>query len=84
MSIGTNVHEISNMTIPQTNLTKEQREAVGLLSVGTFLEYFDLMIYVHMGVILNELFFPKFDPFITAMLTAFTFVLPMFLDQLEH
>lgn len=25
----------------QRNLTKEQKEAVGLLSIGTFLEYFD-------------------------------------------
>jgi len=33
----------------QTKLTKEQKEAVGLLSIGTFLEYFDLMLYVHMG-----------------------------------
>ncbi len=33
-----------------TNLfTKQQKEAVGLLSIGTFLEYFDLMLYVHMA-----------------------------------
>jgi len=25
----------------QKNLTREQKEAVGLLSIGTFLEYFD-------------------------------------------
>jgi hypothetical protein len=25
------------------NLTKKQKEAIGLLSLGTFLEYFDLM-----------------------------------------
>ena len=43
----------------QRNLTKEQKEVVGLLSIGTFLEYFDLMLYVHMAVLLNELFFPK-------------------------
>lgn len=34
-------------------LTKEQKEAIGLLSIGTFLEYFDLMLYVHMAVLLN-------------------------------
>ena len=39
--------------------TKQQKEAVGLLSIGTFLEYFDLMLYVHMAVLLNELFFRK-------------------------
>ncbi|WP_417904929.1 hypothetical protein [Candidatus Tisiphia endosymbiont of Micropterix aruncella] len=26
----------------QTHLTREQKEAVGLLSIGTFLEFFDL------------------------------------------
>ena len=45
-------------TSKQMNLTKDQKEAVGLLSIGTFLEYFDLMLYVHMAVLLNELFFP--------------------------
>ncbi|WP_425362864.1 MFS transporter [Candidatus Tisiphia endosymbiont of Hybos culiciformis] len=46
----------------QKSLTREQKEAVGLLSIGTFLEYFDLMIYVHMAVLLNELFFEPTDP----------------------
>lgn len=41
---------------PQTRLTREHKEAVGLLSIGTFLEYFDLMLYIHMAGILNELF----------------------------
>ncbi|QOL19450.1 MFS transporter [Candidatus Bodocaedibacter vickermanii] len=54
-------------------LTKDQREAVGLLSIGTFLEYFDLMLYVHMAVLLNELFFPKTDPFTASLITAFSF-----------
>ena len=54
-------------------LTREQKEAVGLLSIGTFLEYFDLMLYVHMAVLLNELFFPKYDPFTNSLLTAFAF-----------
>lgn len=34
---------------PQTRLTREQKEAVGLLSIGTFLEYFDLMLYIYGG-----------------------------------
>ncbi|MFP3034339.1 MAG: MFS transporter, partial [Candidatus Tisiphia sp.] len=57
----------------QRILTREQKEAVGLLSIGTFLEYFDLMLYVHMAVLLNELFFPKYDPFTTSLLTALAF-----------
>jgi len=57
----------------QQSLTREQKEAVGLLSIGTFLEYFDLMLYVHMAVLLNELFFPKTDPFTASLLSAFAF-----------
>jgi MFS transporter, MHS family, proline/betaine transporter len=57
----------------QHSLTREQKEAVGLLSIGTFLEYFDLMLYVHMAVLLNELFFPKTDPFTASLLYAFSF-----------
>jgi MFS family permease len=58
---------------PQTSLTKEQKQAVGLLSIGTFLEYFDLMLYVHMAVLLNELFFPETDAFTGSLLAAFAF-----------
>ncbi|HJD62117.1 MAG TPA: MFS transporter [Rickettsia endosymbiont of Degeeriella rufa] len=43
----------------QVSLTRNQKEAIGLLSIGTFLEYFDLMLYVHMAVLLNDLFFPE-------------------------
>ncbi len=56
-----------------SSLNKEQKQAVGLLSIGTFLEYFDLMLYVHMAVILNELFFPKTDPHTANLLAAFAF-----------
>lgn len=57
----------------QENLGSEQKKAVGLLSIGTFLEYFDLMLYIHMAVLLNELFFPKTDPFTASLLSAFAF-----------
>lgn len=56
-----------------SGLKHEQKEAIGLLQIGTFLEYFDLMLYVHMAVLLNELFFPKTDPHTTALLSAFAF-----------
>ena len=51
----------SNIEQKQTfsQLKNEQREADGLLSIGTFLEYFDIMLYVHMAVLLNELFFVR-------------------------
>ena len=40
-------------------LSQEQKEAAEILQIGTFLKYFDLMLYVHMKIVLNELFFPK-------------------------
>ena len=55
------------------SLTREQKEAVGLLSIGTFLEFFDLMLFVHMAVLLNDLFFPKTDPLTATLLSAFAF-----------
>ena len=56
-----------------SKLTREQKEAIGLLQIGTFLEYFDLMLYVHMAVLLNELFFPQTNPHTAALLHAFAF-----------
>jgi MHS family proline/betaine transporter-like MFS transporter len=55
------------------NFTIDQAESVGILSFGTLLEYFDLMLYIHMAVILNDLFFPKTDPFTAQLLSAFAF-----------
>jgi MHS family proline/betaine transporter-like MFS transporter len=57
------------------SLSREQKESIVLLQMGTFLEYFDLMLYVHMAVLLNELFFPKYDPLTTSIVTATTFCL---------
>lgn len=54
-------------------LNREQRGAIFLLQLGTFLEYFDLMLFVHMAVVLNEIFFPKSDPFTASLLSAFAF-----------
>ena len=54
-------------------LNRDQKEAVGLLQMGTFLEYFDLMLYVHMAVFLNDIFFPKSDPHTGSLLAAFAF-----------
>ena len=56
-----------------SSLSRQQKEAVGLLQIGTFLEYFDLLLYVHMAVLLNELFFPKTDPHTAAIISAFAF-----------
>ena len=55
-------------------LPKEQKQDIRLLSMGTFLEYFDLFLYVHMAVLLNELFFPNTQ----ALLAAFAFLPHLF------
>ena len=57
----------------QIALTREQKQAVELLSIGTFLEYFDLMLYIHMAGLLNDLFFPASDPATQSLFLAFTF-----------
>ncbi|KJV81278.1 sugar (and other) transporter family protein [Rickettsia hoogstraalii str. RCCE3] len=57
----------------QRSLTREQKEAVGLLSIGTFLEYFDLMLYVHMSVLLNKIFFSPDNTYSVKMPTAFAY-----------
>jgi MHS family proline/betaine transporter-like MFS transporter len=70
--VRTNI--IYGKTMSQQNLlTREQKEAVGLLSIGTFLEYFDFMLYIHMAVLLNGLFFPQYDHDTNTLLTALTF-----------
>lgn len=44
-----------------SSLNHQQKEAVGILQIGTFLEYFDLLLYTHMAVVLNEVFFSNSD-----------------------
>jgi MHS family proline/betaine transporter-like MFS transporter len=58
---------------PHKKLTKNQKQSIGLIQIGTFLEYFDLYLYIHMAVILNGIFFPKTDPYTASLLAAFTF-----------
>lgn len=57
----------------QRSLTRPQKEAIGLLSIGTFLEYFDLMLYVHMAVLLNTIFFSPDNAYSVKMLSAFAY-----------
>ncbi len=57
----------------KNNITRDQKDAIAILSVGTFLEFFDLKLYIHMAVILNSLFFPKTDPFSSSLLSSFAF-----------
>ncbi|WP_341755787.1 MFS transporter [Candidatus Tisiphia endosymbiont of Ptychoptera albimana] len=65
----------SKVLLTQTHLTTEQKYTTGLLLIGTFLEYFDLMLYIHLAILLNDLFFPKTDPQAASLLAALTFCL---------
>jgi|APCry1669189034_1035192.scaffolds.fasta_scaffold10671_2 MHS family proline/betaine transporter-like MFS transporter len=60
-------------------LTRTQKEAIFLLSIGTLLEYFDLMLYVHLSTILNDLFFPKTDPIMAKLLAVTAFCMTFML-----
>lgn len=73
MNINNSDKNMIEVQQQQTKLTREQKEAVGLLSIGTFLEFFDFMLYVHMATYLNEIFFPKSDPSTATLLAAATF-----------
>jgi MFS transporter, MHS family, proline/betaine transporter len=52
---------------------KELYRAVKLLSLGSFLEWFDLFLYAHMAIVLNGLFFPIGDAHAQSLLSAFAF-----------
>ncbi len=54
-------------------LSFSQIRAILLVLIGTFLEYFDLVLYVHLAIVLNPLFFPASDPWVVSLLSAFTF-----------
>ena len=56
-----------------STLNREQKEAIVILQVGTCLEFFDLMLYVHMSELLNELFFPNTNPHTKKLIAAITF-----------
>jgi MFS family permease len=66
----------STMRLFNNPLEKEIRQALQLLSVGTFLEYFDLCLYAHMAILLNTLFFPPADAHAQNLLAALAFCSP--------
>lgn len=63
-------------TASEEKLSKEQVEIFSLLSIASFLEYFDLMFYVHMRVLCNDVFFPTATkPLLASFVTAFSWSL---------
>lgn len=55
--------------------TNKEKEVVGILSFGTFLEYFDLYLYIHLAVTLNKVFFAEGDAQSSALLTSFAYMM---------
>lgn len=55
--------------------TKKEKEVVSILSFGTFLEYFDLYLYIHLAVTLNKVFFAEGDAKSAALLTSFAYAM---------
>ncbi|MCX7338369.1 MAG: MFS transporter [Alphaproteobacteria bacterium] len=49
------------------------KKSLALIQLGTFLEYFDLVLYIHMAVILNKIFFMDSDPYTASLLATLTF-----------
>jgi MHS family proline/betaine transporter-like MFS transporter len=54
-------------------LPATQKRTILLLSIGSFLEWFDLFLYAHMAVLLNDLFFPPTNTHTQSLLSAFSF-----------
>lgn len=54
-------------------LKREEKDAIGILSIGTFLEYFDLLLYIHMITLLNSIFFAPADKASAALLASFAY-----------
>lgn len=59
--------------VKYVNTDKYLKQAIGLLSLGSLLEWFDLFLYAHMAVVLNNLFFPPTDSHAQSLLSAFAF-----------
>ncbi|WP_165380398.1 MFS transporter [Candidatus Finniella inopinata] len=53
-------------------LSSNVKKSVAIVLVGNFLDFFDLMLAVHLTVILTKIFIPS-DSYLTPMLTVFTF-----------
>ncbi len=64
---------MSSVSSDRESLSKEERETLFLINIGTVLEYFDFKTYMHIAVVLNAIFFPTSDPYTNALLAAFSF-----------
>lgn len=54
-------------------LTRKEKEVIGILSMGSFLEYFDLYLYIHFATVLNQVFFNTDESTSSYLLTSFAY-----------
>ena len=59
-----------------------ERRSIGLMLLGTVLEYFDFVLYVHLAVVLVPLFFPTQDKSVQDFLAVCTFLISYLLRPL--
>ena len=64
-----------------SSLSKEQKEVAALLSIGTFLEFFDLMLYIHMAVLTKRIIFSPMTTIQQLFFLHLSFALLMFFGQ---
>ena len=75
-------HVVENTAVSFTQsvkLNKDKFDSIFLLSIGTFLESFDLYLYIHLAVLLNDLFFPQSNPTTAYLLSATAFAMTFIL-----
>ncbi len=61
------------MTNPHCQISKDQQDSLWLINIGTAMQYFDFYTYVHISLILNDIFFPASDPYTRSLLLALSF-----------
>lgn len=55
--------------------SRKEKEVIGILSFGTFLEYFDFYLYIHLTTVLNKVFFEQGDAKSNALLVSFAYMM---------
>lgn len=53
--------------------TAKEKQVVGILSIGTFIEYFDLYLFLHFATVLNKIYFAPTDQHSEFLLTSFAY-----------
>lgn len=57
----------------RAGIERNRSNAMFLLPLGTFFEYFDMMLYIHMASVLDTIFFAQTDEYTRNLVSAFSF-----------